>query len=522
MYKKILKWGTAGLISFSLLLGGCSWLSESGASVETTESAGTESAVLETEETGPAAKETAEEETNREKEETVETKEERNTEVSQGNGPLHVKGTQLCNEEDTAVQLRGLSTHGIAWFPQYVNKDAFQTFRDEWNVNVIRLAMYTAENGGYCTDGDKEELKDLIKDGVQYATELDMYVIIDWHILADGNPNTNKAKALAFFEEMSALYADYDNILYEICNEPNGGTSWSDVKAYAEEVIPVIRANDSDAVILVGTPNWCQYVDQAAADPITDYDNIMYTLHFYAATHTDDLRNKMKEALKAGLPIFVSEFGICDASGNGAIDTNQAAQWLDTMNELDVSYVAWNISNKDETSAILKTSCTKFGGFNEEDFSESGKWLYQVYSGETTLRPMDGEDLGKATEKKDATAGSGASGAGTAGAGLITSSGLAVDARVTNTWGEGDETFYQYNMSITNGTGKEIDDWKVTITFNDKIKLSEGWNGKYRDSGKTLTISNADYNGGIQNGETTGDIGFIVCGPKGLEITACQ
>lgn len=293
-------------------------------------------------------------------------------------GALQVIGTQLCDEKGNPVMLRGISTHGIAWFPDYVNEAAFREFHEEWGANVMRLAMYTAEYNGYCSGGDKDWLKSLVKNGVEYATQNDMYVIIDWHILSDGNPNTYKEDAKAFFQEMSSTYANQDNVIYEICNEPNAGTSWSEIKAYANEIIPVIRANDSDAIIIVGTPNWCQYVKDAAADPITGYDNIMYALHFYAATHTDWLRNDMVSALDAGLPIFVSEYGICDASGNGAIDENQANAWIELLNEKGISYCGWNISNKAETSAIFNSSCTKTSGWSVEDLSESGKWQYEM------------------------------------------------------------------------------------------------------------------------------------------------
>jgi endoglucanase len=296
-------------------------------------------------------------------------------------GALQVVGTQLCAQNGSAVQLRGISTHGLAWFPNYVNSALFKEFRESWNVNVIRLAMYTSEYGGYCTGGNQEELKSLVKNGVQYATENDMYVIIDWHVLNDQNPNTYISEAKSFFAEMSGEYASYSNVLYEICNEPNGGTSWSDIKNYANEIIPIIKNNDADAVIIVGTPNWSQYVNQAASDPITGYDNIMYALHFYAATHKSDLRQTMTNAINQGLPVFVSEYGICDASGNGAIDETEANAWISTMDSLGVSYVAWNISNKAETSAIISSACSKTSGLTTDDLSASGKWLYEMLTG---------------------------------------------------------------------------------------------------------------------------------------------
>ena len=293
-------------------------------------------------------------------------------------GALQVVGNRLCDSKGDKVYLHGLSTHGIAWFPDYINEAAFKEFREEWGVNVIRLAMYTAEYNGYCTGGNKEWLKGLIRKGVEYATKNDMYVIVDWHVLNDNNPQVYKSEAINFFREISAEFANHNNVIYEICNEPCNGTSWKDIKSYAEEVIPVIRANDKDAIIIVGTPNWSQYVEQAVADPITGYSNIMYALHFYADTHTDWLRNNMVKAINSGLPIFVTEYGICDASGNGAINEYQANEWIRIMNENAVSYCGWNISNKNETSAIFKTSCNKTSGWTEEDLSESGKWMYNM------------------------------------------------------------------------------------------------------------------------------------------------
>lgn len=296
-------------------------------------------------------------------------------------GALHVEGTRLVGSDGKPVQLKGISTHGLAWFPDYVNEACFRQLHEEWKANVVRLAMYTAEAGGYCSGGDREHLKQLIRDGVSYAGAQDMYVIIDWHILSDSDPNMHKEEAKEFFAELSAEYAGEKHVLYEICNEPNGETSWRDIKSYAEEVIGTIRSNDEDAVILIGTPNWSQFVDQAAADPITGYGNLMYTLHFYAATHTDDLRGKLSQAVEDGLPVFVSEYGICDASGNGAIDVEQANQWMTLLDSYGISYVAWNLSNKEESSAFFRSSCSKVSGFTQDDLSESGRWVYQMLNG---------------------------------------------------------------------------------------------------------------------------------------------
>ena len=296
-------------------------------------------------------------------------------------GALSVNNGKLVDKNGNPAMLRGISTHGLSWYPQYVKEDTFRFLRDTYGVNVIRLAMYTAEYNGYCTgDGNnRQTLNNLITEGINHATNLGMYVIVDWHILSDNNPLQYKEEAKAFFARVSSQYQNYDNIIYEICNEPNGGTSWQDIKSYANEIIPVIRQNDKDAVILVGTPNWSQYLYEAANSPL-DFDNVMYTLHFYAATHKDDLRGILQSALNQSLPVFVSEFGICDASGNGGLDVTSANTWIELLESNNISYVLWNLSNKNESSAFLKPECQKTTNFTEDDLSDEAKWYIDILS----------------------------------------------------------------------------------------------------------------------------------------------
>lgn len=294
--------------------------------------------------------------------------------------PLHVEGTHLADPDGNAVQLRGVSTHGLAWFPDYVSEEAFRTLRDDWGANVVRLAMYTAEYGGYCNGGDREALKALIDKGVKAADKLGMYVIIDWHILQDGNPQTHQAEAVEFFAEMSANYAQYDNVLYELCNEPQNSPWQSVIKPYAEAVLPAIRQNDPDAVVIVGTNTWSQDVDEVIGHRLAD-ENVVYTFHFYAATHKDSYRQKVTKALDAGVPVFVSECGLCDASGGGGVDTASAQAWFDLLNERGVSFVAWSLCNKNETASLIRSDCAKLSGWTEDDLTESGRLFRAAISG---------------------------------------------------------------------------------------------------------------------------------------------
>lgn len=290
-------------------------------------------------------------------------------------GALHVSGTQLTDAAGNPVQLRGVSTLGLAWYPEFVNEAAFRTIRDDWGANTVRLAMYTCEDGGYMTGGDRDALEALIDKGVNICGDLGMYAIIDWHILSDGDPNTHADAAEDFFNRMSARYADRPHVLYELCNEPNGSkVPWKVIKRYADRIIPVIRANAPDAVILCGTPTWSQDVQTVAADPVDDA-NTMYVLHFYAASHRAPLRAKAEKALAAGTPLFISEFSICDASGNGAIDYDSAAAWRELIEKYGLSYIAWSLSNRDESAALIRADCAKTSDWTEDDLSETGRWL---------------------------------------------------------------------------------------------------------------------------------------------------
>ncbi|MCC8015538.1 MAG: glycoside hydrolase family 5 protein, partial [Eubacterium sp.] len=291
-------------------------------------------------------------------------------------GKLSVSGRNLVGADGNPVTLQGVSTHGIAWFPQYIDKEGFKTLRDNMNTDVIRLAVYSGINEGYSKD-----LYEKVDEGVSYARELGMYAIIDWHVLENGNPNTDKENAMEFFTYMAQKYCDNENVLYEICNEPNGDVQWErDIKPYAEEIINIIRQYDDDGIIIVGTPTCSQDVDIAAQSPIENQTNIMYAFHFYAATHGEALRSKLSYAVEAGLPVFVTEFGISEASGNSSINKEEADKWISFLRENNISCVCWNLSNKNEVCALINPECSKTSDWDYSELTDSGKWLFDTYN----------------------------------------------------------------------------------------------------------------------------------------------
>lgn len=296
-------------------------------------------------------------------------------------GALHVnKKGRLVDHLGEEVALHGFSSHGLSWYPEYMNRDTFEFMKNNWHIDIVRLAMYTDELDGYCVgdEANKQKLLEVIDRGVKAATELGLYIIIDWHILADSNPLINKDEAVKFFDYVSDKYKAYGNVFYEICNEPNVNCTWEDIKEYAQEVIPVIRRNDKYAVILVGTPSWSQKVNQALANPITIDDNLMYVLHFYADTHRDELRGIFRGAAEAGLPLFISEFGCCDASGRGDNNFEEAEKWIALADEFNTSFILWSLANRDETCATFVPTCNKLTDFEDEDIKPACKWYIGI------------------------------------------------------------------------------------------------------------------------------------------------
>ena len=261
-------------------------------------------------------------------------------------------GLQLVGKDGETVQLMGMSSHGLHWFPDCYSKASIQHLVEDWGINVFRAAMYIGE-GGYAHDPSQ---KDTMLNIVQWCKELGIYVIVDWHMLSPGNPNDPEySGADAFWTEMATKLKDETHVLFEIANEPNG-VSWSEVVSYHNRIIGVIRAIDTETVILAGTPTWSQEIDQAAATPVNAPHNVMYVFHFYAGSHMS-LTSRVTQ-YASQIPIFVSEWGSSQASGDGGPYLTEAKQFLDLFNNagslgVKLSWTQWSYADKAEVSAAL-------------------------------------------------------------------------------------------------------------------------------------------------------------------------
>ena len=292
-------------------------------------------------------------------------------------GRLKVCGTMLCDKYNRPVQLRGMSSQGLQWFAQCMNDKSLTALAQDWKSDVVRLSLYVQE-GGYETD--PRGFTDLMHSLIDKATARGLYVIVDWHILNPGDPYYNLSRAKTFFTEIASRHGNQGNVIYEVANEPHG-VSWDRIRAYHERIIPVIRNRDHDAVILLGTRGWSSLGLNEGANETEIINNpvraknVMYTFHFYAASHRDNYVDALSRAA-AKIPVFVSEFGTQTYTGSGANDLVQSQKFMDVMAQKKIGWTNWNFSDYTSTGAVLIPGTCPDGQFaGTSSLKESGIWI---------------------------------------------------------------------------------------------------------------------------------------------------
>ena len=282
-------------------------------------------------------------------------------------GLLQVNGNSIVDKNGDPVSFAGNS---FFWSndnwggERYYKSEVVSWLKKDWNTTIVRAAMGVEDPGGYLDN--RTANKNRVKTIVDAAIDEGLYVIIDWHS-HHAEDNTNEA--VLFFQEMAELYGEHDNVIYELYNEPLD-ISWTNIiKPYAVSVIAAIRAIDPDNLIVVGTPEWSQRVDLAAADPITGFSNIAYTLHFYTIYHQQWLRDRANAALEDGIALFVTEWG---SIGYSLVDP-EANKWMTWCFDNKISHCNWAVNDKEEEWSILVPGASTSGGWGNDDLTDAGK-----------------------------------------------------------------------------------------------------------------------------------------------------
>lgn len=291
-------------------------------------------------------------------------------------GRLQVAGNRIVGSHGRPVSLAGNSFFWSQWMGRFYTAGTVAWLKQDWGATIVRAALGIHRENGYLQQPAENQQRILTV--VDAALAHDLYVIIDWH---DHHAEEHAEQAVAFFGDMARRYGHRPNVIYEIFNEPLAKASWAkDIKPYAAKVIAAIRQHDPDNLIVVGTPVWSQRVDLAAADPIQD-PNVAYALHFYAGTHKAELRAHAERALQTGAALFVTEWGTCNADGNGPIDQASVREWMAFIRRHDLSHCNWSIADKRETAAVLEPGASAQGGWKEGDLTPSGRFVRDLIRG---------------------------------------------------------------------------------------------------------------------------------------------
>jgi endoglucanase len=288
------------------------------------------------------------------------------------NGALKVVGGKILNNRNKEPQLRGISLSWSIWGgKKYYNADVVNWLQSDFNISLLRVSMAVQPDSGYLQNPVEQEK--LITKTIDAAVKKGLYVLIDWH---DHHANEHLVQSKIFFARMAKKYAGKPNIIYEIFNEPEK-IEWQTVKDYAVEVIQEIRKSDSENIIVVGSPHWDQDIDVVAKDPIKGFSNIAYSFHFYASepSHQELLMKRADEAISSGLPIFVTEWGVGEANGDGKFDVEKTNKWFTWMEKNKLSSANWNITDKKETTAILEPGASPKGKWKLNMLTPAGLYI---------------------------------------------------------------------------------------------------------------------------------------------------
>jgi endoglucanase len=288
------------------------------------------------------------------------------------NGALKVVDGKILNRKNIEPQLRGVSLSWSIWGgKKYYNQDVVNWLKSDFNINLLRVSMAVQPENGYLQDPLGQEK--LITETIDAAIKRNLYVLIDWH---DHHADEHLDQSKMFFAKMAKRYAGKPNVIYEIFNEPEK-IAWQTVKDYAVQIIAEIRKYDAENVIVVGSPHWDQDIDVVAKDPIKGFSNIAYSFHFYASepSHQEVLMKRADNAISAGLPIFVTEWGVGEANGDGVFDTSKTNKWFSWMEKNKLSWANWNITDKKETTALLMPDASPKGKWKPETLSPAGKYI---------------------------------------------------------------------------------------------------------------------------------------------------
>jgi endoglucanase len=293
-------------------------------------------------------------------------------------GQLSCISGHICGANGQPVQMRGMSMYGWtnACGYAFYNASCINHLAQDWHCTAIRMPYQP--NGSIPMTQINAVIQACIDNGI--------YVIVDWH----GGSATTASTTAAWFKTVATQWHTYPNIMYEPWNEPT--VAWSQIKPYMETVIAAIRAIDPNNIIICGNPQWDQQPQAAAADPITDYKNIAYSMHFYAASHSESgFGPGITTAMSKGCAIFITEYGTCNASGGSPLNLPATTTWYNFLDANKIGSTNWGVECQDMNgAAAFQKSASTTGPWSASDLTTDGAFVKAyIMAAATEVLPND-------------------------------------------------------------------------------------------------------------------------------------
>lgn len=330
------------------------------------------------------------------------------------NGRLKVKGANIVNSQGKTFVLKGLSSYGIQDCSDFFTAEVIKTLAEDWGCNVIRISITGDAQTGYLKDPDK--YFDPLCKICDMCINQGIYVILDWNVEYEKAANENKTSAVDFFSRISSIYSDSPNILYEIENNKiqtedsaKIKDEWTkNIKPFAEEVIKAIRKNSPSSIVIVGAPDRGLGIDTISKTKIKG-DNIAYACRIYSSTHGVEYREKVQKAIKQGICVFVTEWGLCSDNGEEGLNMGESDSWSQLFEENNISWCNYAIGSNfiDEANALYLlhekyTNEQKAAHWPDGIITKSGLYVRKMLLKE--YETVDETDSTDATESSETTA----------------------------------------------------------------------------------------------------------------------
>lgn len=275
-------------------------------------------------------------------------------------GRISVNENDFVNENGATVIFRGLDTSD----PDKLESQGLWNIRyfeemKNWGANLVRFPVHPR---AWNKRGKENYLK-LLDDGIKWAEELSMYVIIDWHSIGNLRTemyqaemyDTTQKQTFDFWRTIASRYGNNTTVaFYELFNEPTtynnqlGTISWEQWKELNHEMITIVRANGGKGIPLVAGFNWAYDLTPVKESPL-EVDGIAYVSHPYPQKREKPWEEKWAKDwgfVKEKYPLILTEMGFSGPDDPGAhIPVISDESYGDAITEYcdknEISYMVW-------------------------------------------------------------------------------------------------------------------------------------------------------------------------------------